>query len=1161
MTPLGLRERLEDLGRHDAIRGLLAALRSRDPTLQRLSGLTPAARAVYLLLLQRRTGRPMLALAGSQADAEALHEALQGWFDLLAGPDPGLPPCLLPAHDVTPFDGLSPHPDICEKRGLVLWRMANRQVAIVVAPIASALQRVGPPGAYRNLAWQIEAGDEVDLEELERGLGALGYSRREPVEMVGQCAVRGGILDVFVPETERPVRLELLGDQVESIREFHPGTQQSIRRLDAVTVLPMHEYPAGGSGEGLLPPGWEFSAVDPRWRSGTLLDLMPDATVLWHEPQSVAREAESLWERLDEAGGRSGGAPGDYYARLGAWAEACRPRRQVALDELGLDARFLGSPDGSWQISSQPAMRFRGGVAQCTQEIKAQIAAGSRVLVAAASSGDLERLADIFREYEVPFQIALRDSAAGLSRYLAERAAVTGPAASAILVQAAVASGCVLPESHFAVYGTQDIFTASELVPKPAQRKTATSAFLSDLEDLREGDRVVHAQHGVGRYLGTRQVETGGRSEDFMLLEYAEGAKLYVPLARLDLVHAYHGAGGPAPALDRMGGQTWERTKRKVRARLLDMADDLLKLYAQRKLGRDFTYSPDSNWQREFEDSFAFSPTEDQVAAAKDIKRDMESPQIMDRLVCGDVGFGKTEVAMRAAFKALGDEKQVAVLVPTTVLAYQHLETFRQRFAAFPIEIEMLSRFRGPAEQREIVAQLADGRIDILIGTHRLLGKDVEFRDLGLLIVDEEQRFGVRHKERLKQVRKTVDVLTLTATPIPRTLYMSLTGLRDVSVIKTPPQDRLAVQTVVAEYDEHMVHTAIRREVARGGQVYFLHNRVASIDAIAGGLAEALPEVRFKVGHGQMNERDLERVMLGFMRHEFDVLVATTIVENGLDIPLANTMIIDRADLYGLAELYQLRGRVGRSNRRAYAYLLVAPDREINETARKRLAALREFSELGAGFKVAAQDLELRGAGNLLGGEQSGQIAAVGFETYRQLLEESVRELRGEDVAETIRTQITLQVDFHVPKDFVPDEAQRLQLYKRLAAVRDAAGQEAALAELKDRYGPAPEAVRNLLEHAVLKYRAQTLRIPSLERRGSRLKMRFREDSRIDARKLMQFVGRTPGAVFTPDGTFEWSGFEHRGKALFEQIHRLLDRFATGNAARQAPAAQPSQYN
>ena len=612
----------------------------------------------------------------------------------------------------------------------------------------------------------------------------------------------------------------------------------------------------------------------------------------------------------------------------------------------------------------------------------------------------------------------------------------------------------MLPESRFAVYGAHDIFTSSELVPKPRKRRSASAAFLSDLEDLREGDHVVHVQHGVGRYLGTRQIETGSQSEDFMLLEYAQGARLYLPLRRLDLVHKFHGAGGPKPPLDRLGGQTWEKTKKRVKARLLDMADELLQLYARRKLGRTFAYSPDSNWQREFEESFAYSPTKDQTTATQEIKQDMESTRIMDRLVCGDVGFGKTEVAMRAAFKALGDDKQVAVLVPTTVLAFQHLETFRQRFEPFPVEIEMLSRFRTRKDQRLVVERLREGLVDIVIGTHRLLSKDVGYRDLGLLIVDEEQRFGVRHKEQIKHLRKTVDVLSLTATPIPRTLYMSLMGLRDISIIKTPPQDRLAVQTVVTEYDDHMVHTAIRREVSRGGQVYFLHNRVGTIRDVAARLAGALPEVRIRVGHGQMAERQLEQVMLGFINHEFDVLVATTIIENGLDIPLANTMIIDRADLYGLAELYQLRGRVGRSNRRAYAYLFVPTDRELTEVARRRLAALREFSDLGSGFKIAALDLELRGAGNLLGGEQSGQIAAVGFETYTQLLEESVRKLQGEEVEVSVRTHLKLQLDFHIPTDYVTEETQRLQLYKRLAAIRDEAERDAAARDLKDRYGP-----------------------------------------------------------------------------------------------------------
>ncbi len=1144
MTPQGLRDRFEELALHDSFKGMLGALRSRKPSFQMLSGLVPAACAAYALLLQRKAGRPALVLTGSAAAAESIHEAMQAWHDLADGTGDGLAPCLLPAHDVTPFDGLSPHPDISESRGIALWRMAERQVSVVVCPVAAALQRVAPASLYAGLAWQIEVGDEVLLEELEESLEQLGYGRRDPVEMVGQFSVRGGILDVFVPESEHPVRLHLVGDRVESVREFHPGTQQSIQRRDAVTVLPMQELPAGGSGEGMLPPGWEFTAIGGEWRSGTLLDLMPDAVVVWHEPQEAAQGAAKLRERVVEAAARTGGAPGDFYIELDRLALEARAHKQVAFDEVGLKSPHLGAPDAAWHVPSQSAAHFEGNIVHCVQEIQAQIAAGMKVLVAVASVGDLERMSDLFREYGVPYQLVLRERPRGLSRYLEEKAYVAGPVASAILVQASIARGCVLPGSRMAVYGTQDIFSRSELVPKPRKRKAAAAAFLSDLEDLREGDHVVHVQHGVGRYLGSRRVETAGRSEDFMLLEYAAGAKLYVPLARLDLVHKYHGAGGPKPQLDRLGGQTWEKTKKRVKARLLDMADDLLKLYAQRKLGREFSYSPDSNWQREFEDSFAYAPTDDQVTAGKEIKRDMESTRIMDRLVCGDVGFGKTEVAMRAAFKALGDDKQVAVLVPTTVLAFQHLKTFRQRFAAFPVEIEMLSRFRTAREQKSVAQSLREGRVDIVIGTHRLLSKDIEFRDLGLLIIDEEQRFGVRQKERLKEVRQTVDVLALTATPIPRTLYMSLMGLRDVSVIKTPPQDRLSVQTVVTEYDDLIAHTAIRREVARGGQVYFLHNRVESIQAVAGRLAAALPGVRFRVGHGQMGERDLEQVMLGFMNHDFDVLVATTIIENGLDIPLANTMIIDRADIYGLAELYQLRGRVGRSNRRAYAYLLVPPGRELTDVARKRLAALREFSELGAGFKMAALDLELRGAGNLLGGEQSGQVAAVGFETYTQLLEEAVRKLRGEDVEDAVQAQLKLQLDFHIPTDYVPEETQRLQLYKRLAAVRDESERGDAAADLEDRYGPLPEAVNNLLDHSILKHRAESLRIPLLERRGNRLVVKFREDSKIEPNNLMRVVAATRGARFTPDGTFEWTGFEYQGTAAFDRIHRLLASFA-----------------
>ncbi len=1145
MTPLGLRDRVVELGRAAGFSGLLEALRDSRPSLQRAVGLNPAAAALHALLLQRQAARPLLVLTGTQGEADTLHRSATAWHGLLQAAEPGPAPVLLPEHDITPFDGLSPHPDISGSRSVALWRMAEGRAPFVVASVMAALQRVAPAGRYRGQAWRIREGDEVLLEILEESLGEFGYSRREPVEMVGQFAVRGGILDVFPPESARPVRVSLLGDTVESIREFDPRTQQSIRRREAVSLFSLQEYPAGGSGEGVLPAGWEFEAPGPEWRSATLLDLLPDAALLWHEPQSIRQEAERLGQRLEESAARKGGRPADFYLELDVLCLRAADRPQVAFDELGVGSSWLGQVDADWPIACQSPARFAGSVAYWIREVRARIAEGASVLVMAASPGDLERLADLAREAKLPFQLVLPDERAGLSRYLQEKARLASPVASVILMQCSVERGFALPESGFAVYGTHDLFDSSDLVPKPRQRPAATAAFLTDLDDLDEGDFVVHTEHGVGRYVGTEQVETGEQLEDFIVLEYAKGARLYVPLTRLDLIHKYHGAGGPQPRVDTMGGQTWSKTKKRVKARLLDMADDLLELYAKRKLGREFSYSPDSNWQREFEDAFPYTPTEDQVIATREIKRDMESKRIMDRLVCGDVGFGKTEVAMRAAFKALGDDKQVAVLVPTTVLAYQHLETFRQRFAPFPVEIEMLSRFRSPKRQKRIVRRLADGRIDIVIGTHRLLSKDVRFLDLGLLVIDEEQRFGVRHKERLKQARQTVDVLAMTATPIPRTLYMSLTGLRDVSIIKTPPQDRLAVQTMVAEYDEHMVLTAIRREVGRGGQVYFLHNRVESIAAVAARLAEALPSVQIRVGHGRMGEQALERVMLGFMRHEFDVLVCTTIIENGLDIPLANTLIVDRADRHGLAALYQLRGRVGRSDRRAYAYLFVPPDKELSETARKRLAALREFSELGAGFKLAALDLEIRGAGNLLGGEQSGQIAAVGIQTYTSLLNEAVRKLEGEEVSEAVRTRIQLGLDFHIPADYVTAEKQRLQLYKRLAVVRDDAERREAVAYLRDRYGSLPKPVANLLEHSVLKHRAEQLRIPLLERRGARLIVRLRADSKVDPQRLMRLVSDTPGATFGPDGTLEWGSTDLSGREVFRSIHKLLDRLVS----------------
>jgi transcription-repair coupling factor (superfamily II helicase) len=549
-----------------------------------------------------------------------------------------------------------------------------------------------------------------------------------------------------------------------------------------------------------------------------------------------------------------------------------------------------------------------------------------------------------------------------------------------------------------------------------------------------------------------------------------------------------------------------------------DMADELLKLYASRKMAEGFQFSRDSNWQREFEDAFEFNETKDQLTAIQEIKRDMENPQPMDRLLCGDVGFGKTEVVMRAAFKSLGDGKQVAVLAPTTVLAFQHFETFKRRFQPFPVRVEMFSRFRAPKELKAGLADLSEGKVDIAIGTHRLLSQDVEFKDLGLVVVDEEQRFGVKHKERLKQLKKTVDVVSMSATPIPRTLHMSLLGLRDMSVIETPPKDRLAIHTVVAPFQPELIRSAIELELGRGGQVYFLHNRVDSIWARAAAIQELAPSARIGVGHGQMGEAELEKTMLKFMRHEFDILVCTTIIENGLDIPLANTMIIENAERYGLSELYQLRGRVGRSNRRAYAYLLVPPDTELTEVARKRLAALKEFSDLGAGFKIAALDLELRGAGNLLGGEQHGHINSVGFDTYVRLLDETVRELKGEEVAPEVHSTLNLGLDIRIPPDYIADENQRLRAYRQIANAATAEDRERVEKELEDRYGPVPEAVRNLLQYSALKTAAEKVGIEAIDRRHSVISVKFHKETRVDPARLMGIVSKTKGAQFTPAG-------------------------------------------
>ena len=630
------------------------------------------------------------------------------------------------------------------------------------------------------------------------------------------------------------------------------------------------------------------------------------------------------------------------------------------------------------------------------------------------------------------------------------------------------------------------------------------------------GDFVVHVDHGIGTFVGLKQIlpGPGEPQQEFMELRYAGDDKLFVPVERLDLIQKYTGAG--RPPLDKLGGTTWEKAKTRVKKAMRDMAEELLKLYAARLAVPGHAFAADTHWQQEFEDAFPYDLTADQATAITDIKRDMETPMPMDRLLCGDVGYGKTEVAMRAAFKAVMDGKQVAVLAPTTVLAFQHQKTLRERFAGFPVRIDMISRFRTKGEQKATLEDAAAGKVDILVGTHRLLSKDVAFRDLGLLIVDEEQRFGVAHKERIKQLRKRVDVLTMTATPIPRTLNMSLVGIRDMSTIETPPKDRLSIQTHVVKFDSEVIRRAVKHELERGGQVYVVHNRVESIWSIANLIARLVPDAKIAVGHGQMSEDELEKTMLDFMAHKYDILVATTIIENGIDIPNANTMIVNRADRYGLSQLYQLRGRVGRSDRPAYAYLLIPPEETLSPVAKKRLAAIREFSDLGSGFRVAALDLEIRGAGNLLGGEQSGHMESVGFETYMKLLEDTVRELKGEEIEDDVRATVNLRVDLKIEETYIPDMNQRLMVYRRIASARSEEEIDRVVAEVRDRYGPIPPSILNLADYGRIRVMADRLGIESVDREGDRVLFRFRPQARLDPTALVAFVQRRGDVTLVP---------------------------------------------
>jgi transcription-repair coupling factor (superfamily II helicase) len=1056
-----------------------------------VSGLRPPAKAA--VVREAAGAGPVLVVTASLDTADALagdvrfvaaltgeHAAVQ----VIPDWNPSLPPPI----------------DLEARRVAALAALLDGSASITVAPTDALRAPLISPAVFRAHTRTIERGQSVSREDFSRFLVAAGYEMASTVTLPGEAAIRGGIIDCYSPLEEAPVRIELDGDEVSSLRLIDPLTQRSQRYVERVTVGPA--------------PGFVHAGADSTL--GSYLKL--DTVLVLDEPELLV---EAPLDGLLAA-------PEGEELHLG---------RVVTLHSLAISA-----PTG-WHglpVEHGAPERFGSGAARPSiAEAFQRVDAWRReflVLVVCRTAEQVGRFKALAADHGVPAGEFPSD---GMSE-----APISGP----VFVTAGELSGGLVDLGSHLLLITEEELLGKERLARPTRRARLTP-FLSSIDELRPGDLAVHAEYGIGRYEGLSRMTMGGTESEFLVLRYLGGDKVYVPVDRLDLVQKYGGVEGKTPRLEALGGTGWVKTKQRVRRAIQRMAADLLSLYAEREVAKGHAFSPDGMEAREFAAGFEYEETPDQARAIAEVTMDMERPRPMDRLVCGDVGYGKTEVALRAAFKAVMDHKQVAVLVPTTLLAEQHGRTFAARCAPFPVRVEVLSRFRPLTEQREVLAGLADGRVDIVIGTHRLLQKDVVFHDLGLVVVDEEQRFGVRHKERFKELRKNVHVLTLTATPIPRTLQMAFGSIRDLSLIETAPADRLAIRTTLARWDPEIIRDAVRRELARGGQVFVVHNRIADIERVAEELGRLVPEARIVVGHGQLSERQLERMMSKFLAKEADILLSTTIIESGLDIPSANTILINRADRLGLAELYQLRGRVGRAGRQAYAILLVPPETALSEEAHRRLEALQEFTELGSGFKIAARDLEIRGAGNLLGAEQSGHIAEVGFDLYLKMIQEAVDALRGADHEPEIDPVLTLPVSAFVPEEYVPDAYDRLAIYKRVGSAETSERLSALQTELRDRFGPLPETVMRLFEAMEIKRLARNLRIAKVEVDDRRIVVAATPRAPLPKEAVDALLRAYPRAVrFLSDYAFM---ITHQGggwNVVFDRLVELLNRLGASSA-------------
>ncbi len=1129
-----------------------------------LGGLWGSARAFVLAALHV----PLLVISSTPSEAEALADDLEFFCRLMQGEESSSSGvALFPAWEVLPYEPLSPSPEIVAERINTLHRLLYGERLIVVTTIAAVMQLLIPKASLDQASDLIGVGESIGRDQVIQRLLQGGYRLVDMVEDRGEYSLRGGILDFWGSATGHPVRVEFFGDEIDSIRLFDYQNQRSLKRIDEALILPSREavltpdtvsrlikrFESSGCAKHKemlqqLSQFLPFSGIEHYLgylypKPDSLFDYIPQDTLVVLDEYTYLKERAGEWEEkiaseYEQSESELYPPPSDNYLSFKQLQHKFKQHSVIQLDSLKLKPTGRHIVRLEIKADSTTALRFalqgkkhnQGFLAQLADEIKSWQKQGEHVWLVCHNLGQAERLQEILGEYELGSRIIDPDSA---------KRQTSVDSATLLIWVGKLSTGFHLPGLNFRIITEAEIFGESKKIKPRTPYKS--SRFLSTLSDLKVDDCVVHVDHGVGLYRGLSKLAVDHQERDFMSLEYADGDKLYVPLERLHLVQKFMGGGGEQFQLNKLGAQQWGKLKKRVKASIMEMAHELLKLYSSRQVVSGHAYHEDNNWQREFETGFEYEETPDQLRAIEEVKKDMEAERPMDRLICGDVGYGKTEVALRAAFKAVVEGKQVAVLVPTTVLAQQHYQTFSQRLAAFPVRLAMLSRFKSQKEKNQIVAGLKQGTVDIVIGTHRLLQKDISFNDLGLVVVDEEQHFGVAHKEKLKALRNKVDVITLTATPIPRTLHMALMGTRDMSIIDTPPEDRLDIHTEVLPFEEQAIREAILRETARGGQVFFVHNWVESIEQQAEFLRNLVPEARLAVAHGQMRERALEEVMLRFMQQEYDVLVCTTIIESGLDIPTANTIIIDNADRFGLAQLYQLRGRVGRSNHRAYAYLLIPPGKILSATAHKRLQAIKDLSQLGAGFRLAAHDLEIRGAGNILGSQQHGHIASVGFDLYCKLMEEAVSELKGQPVQERIEPQIELELCARIPEEYLPDINQRLNMYQKLAQASQKEQLEQYSQEMQDRYGRLPEPVSRLLQVMDLRIYAQKLYVTKIQRNNMQVRLSFSSATPVATDKIISLVSSNPNTRLAPDNGLIFTLKSQEEYDICPQLTKLLN--------------------